>query len=153
MAFRDPAPQSPVPLSAIDGAFVAHEHKNRSPTTFTPEIHHPKIASVKLFTQKSDFVKPNGIAVAPDGRVFVQENHTHKRNSNCSAPKKRILLFEDTDHLGLTDKRPSSMKTTRSAPNCSSPPPVTSIWAPDGSLKEFRTRQESRSDEASRSLS
>jgi hypothetical protein len=51
-------------------------------------------------------VTPIGVAVAPDGRVFVQENHTHKRNSNYEGPKAdRILVFEDTDNDGVADKR------------------------------------------------
>ena len=51
-------------------------------TTFTPKIHHPNIAGVTLFAQNPDIVPPVGLTVAPDGRVFVQENHTHKRNLN-----------------------------------------------------------------------
>ncbi|MDE0865269.1 MAG: c-type cytochrome [Rubripirellula sp.] len=75
-------------------------------TTFTPEIHHPNIAGVTLFAQNPDIVTPVGVAVAPDGRVFVQENHTHKRNSDYEGPETdRILVFEDTDNDGVADKR------------------------------------------------
>ena len=75
-------------------------------TSFTPKIHHPNIASVTLFADNPDIVTPVGIAVAPDGRVFVQENHTHKRKSNYKGPKTdRILVFEDTDNDGVADKR------------------------------------------------
>ena len=75
-------------------------------TTFTPKIHHPNIASVTLFADNPDIVTPVGIAVAPDGRVFVQENHTHKRKSSYKGPKTdRILVFEDTDNDGVADKR------------------------------------------------
>ena len=75
-------------------------------TTFTPKIHHPNIKGVTLFAQNPDIVTPIGIAVAPDGRVFVQENHTHKRNSDYEGPKTdRILVFEDTDNDGIADER------------------------------------------------
>ncbi|MEM9587944.1 MAG: PVC-type heme-binding CxxCH protein, partial [Planctomycetota bacterium] len=75
-------------------------------TTFTPEVHHPNIAGVTLFAQNPDIVTPIGVAVAPDGRVFVQENHTHKRNSSYEGPKTdRILVFEDTNRAGVSDKR------------------------------------------------
>ncbi|MDF1660076.1 MAG: hypothetical protein P1U58_20855, partial [Verrucomicrobiales bacterium] len=39
-------------------------------------IHHPNIEAVTLFAESPDIVTPTGIAVAPDGRIFVQENHT-----------------------------------------------------------------------------
>lgn len=75
-------------------------------TKFTPKVHHPNIASVTLFVQNPDIVTPVGIAVAPDGRVFVQENHTHKRNSSYEGPETdRILVFEDTDNDGVADNR------------------------------------------------
>ena len=74
--------------------------------TFSPEIHHPNVAVVTLFAENPEIVTPVGIAVAPDGRVFVQENHTHKRNSSYRGPAKdRILVFEDTDDDGVADKR------------------------------------------------
>ena len=56
-------------------------------TTFTPEIHYPNIASITLFAQNPDIVTPVGVAVGPDGRVFVQENQTHKRNSGYEGPE------------------------------------------------------------------
>ena len=75
-------------------------------TTFTPKIHHANIKSVALFAQNPDVVTPVGIAVAPDGRVFVQENHTHKRTSDYDGPETdRILVFEDTDGDGAADRR------------------------------------------------
>ena len=75
-------------------------------TTFEPKIHHPNIKGVTLFAQNPDIVTPVGIAVAPDGRVFVQENHTHKRNSDYQGPETdRILVFEDTNDDGVADKR------------------------------------------------
>ncbi len=74
--------------------------------TFVPQIHHPNIERVTLFCQNPAIVTPVGIAVAPDGRVFVQENHTHQRESNYKGPKTdRILVFKDTDHDGVSDKR------------------------------------------------
>ncbi|MDE0768177.1 MAG: c-type cytochrome [Opitutaceae bacterium] len=73
---------------------------------FTPTLHHPNIAGITLFAENPDIVTPVGIAVAPDGRVFVQENHTHKRSASYNGPKKdRILVFEDTDGDGTSDKR------------------------------------------------
>ena len=79
---------------------------SKETTSFTPKIHHSNVAGVKLFAQNPDIVTPVGIAVAPDGRVFVQENHTHKRTSDYKGPKTdRILIFEDTDNDGVADKR------------------------------------------------
>ena len=75
-------------------------------TGFTPNVHHPNIKGVTLFAHNPDIVTPIGIAVAPDGRVFVQENHTHKRNSDYEGPKTdRILVFEDKDKDGIADDR------------------------------------------------
>ena len=75
-------------------------------TTFTPEVHHPNIKSVSLFAANPQIVTPVGIAVAPDGRVFVQENHTHKRNSSYEGPETdRVLVFEDTDNDGVAEDR------------------------------------------------
>jgi len=77
-----------------------------SKTAFTPEIHHPNVAGITLFAQNPDIVTPIGVAVAPDGRVFVQENHTHKRDSDYEGPQTdRILVFEDSDGDGVADKR------------------------------------------------
>ena len=75
-------------------------------TDFSPKAHHPNIAGITLFAENPDIMTPVGVAVAPDGRVFVQENHTHKRNSDYDGPKTdRILIFEDTDGDGTADKR------------------------------------------------
>lgn len=75
-------------------------------TGFTPNVHHPNIKSITLFAQNPEIVTPVGIAVAPDGRVFVQENHTHKRNSDYEGPETdRILVFEDKDKDGIADDR------------------------------------------------
>ena len=41
-----------------------------------PTIHHPNIKDVTLVAQNPQIVTPVGIAVAPDGRVFVQEKTT-----------------------------------------------------------------------------
>lgn len=70
------------------------------------ESHHPNIKSIELFAENPDIVTPIGIAVAPDGRVFVQENHTHKRKANYTGPATdRILVFEDSNGDGQWDKR------------------------------------------------
>lgn len=70
------------------------------------KAHHPNIESITLFAGNPDIVTPIGIAVAPDGRVFVQENHTHKRKKDYQGPEHdRILIFEDTDGDGVSDKR------------------------------------------------
>ncbi len=72
----------------------------------TPAIHHPNIEGISLFAESPDIVTPVGIAVAPDGRVFVQENHTHQRPAGYEGPETdRILIFEDTDGDGVSDKR------------------------------------------------
>ena len=75
-------------------------------TAFTPTIHHANIKTVTLFAQNPQIVTPVGIAVAPDGRVFVQENHTHKRTKEYGGPETdRILIFEDTNGDGIADTR------------------------------------------------
>lgn len=79
---------------------------SKEKTTFTPKVHHPNIKGVTLFAANPEIVTPVGIAVAPDGRVFVQENHTHKRNSDYKGPETdRILVFEDEDKDGVAEKR------------------------------------------------
>ncbi len=93
------------------GALFSHGQDDlswasREKTEFTPNVHHPNIKGVTLFAQNPGIVTPIGIAVAPDGRVFVQENHTHKRNSDYVGPKTdRILVFEDKDKDGIADDR------------------------------------------------
>ncbi|MEM0926319.1 MAG: PVC-type heme-binding CxxCH protein, partial [Planctomycetota bacterium] len=75
-------------------------------TKFAPSVHHPNIKRVTLFAQNPEIVTPVGIAVAPDGRVFVQENHTHKRNTDYEGPETdRILVFEDKDKDGIAEER------------------------------------------------
>ncbi|MEM7143834.1 MAG: PVC-type heme-binding CxxCH protein [Verrucomicrobiota bacterium] len=78
------------------------------PASGVPELqaHHPGIESVSLFATAPEIVTPVGVAVAPDGRVFVQENHTHQRKKDYEGPEKdRILVFEDTDGDGVADER------------------------------------------------
>ncbi|MGY8770311.1 MAG: PVC-type heme-binding CxxCH protein [Pirellulales bacterium] len=102
-----------IPLAAllVFAVNVAHAQDEGSwastaETAFSPTIHHPNVAGVTLFADNPDIVTPVGVAVAPDGRVFVQENHTHKRTRDYKGPETdRILIFEDTDNDGVADKR------------------------------------------------
>ncbi len=94
--------------SYTSAIFAEQQSPSASPeqTVFTPTIHHTNIKAVTLFAQNPRIVTPVGIAVAPDGRVFVQENHTHKRTKEYAGPKTdRILIFEDTTGDGIADKR------------------------------------------------
>ena len=95
------APDAPFSHAQDDLSWASREE-----TGFTPKVHHPNIKDVTLFAQNPEIVTPIGIAVAPDGRVFVQENHTHKRNSDYEGPETdRILVFEDKDKDGFADDR------------------------------------------------
>lgn len=86
--------------SLIFATFTIHAEE------VVPEAHHPDIEAISLFAANPDIVTPIGIAVAPDGRVFVQENHTHKRPKDYVGPETdRILIFEDTDGDGVSDQR------------------------------------------------
>lgn len=91
---------------------AARQQDGSTPVTASakPEItlraHHPGIATITQFARDPDIVTPVGIAVAPDGRVFVQENHTHQRPGDYAGPKAdRILVFTDTDGDGVADQR------------------------------------------------
>ena len=88
-------------IANLINTVIAHDEESA-----VPMIHHSNIASVTLFAQNPEIVTPVGIAVAPDGRVFVQENHTHKRETGYQGPEKdRILVFKDTDGDGIADER------------------------------------------------
>jgi len=90
-------------------------------------LHHPNIAEVTLFAEDPDIVTPTGIAVAPDGRVFVQENHTHHRPEGYEGPEHdRIYIFEDTDGDGAHDKRSIFHEGLETSTDL--------LFAPDGSL-------------------
>ena len=94
--------------SSCPGLFSQGESVSASSeeTAFTPTIHHANIKTVTLFAQNPQIVTPVGIALAPDGRVFVQENHTHKRTKEDGGPETdRILIFEDTNGDGIADTR------------------------------------------------
>ena len=92
---------NPIALAQDNPVSASHEE-----TSFTPTIHHSNIKAVTLFAQNPQIVTPVGIAVAPDGRVFVQENHTHKRTKEYRGPETdRILIFEDTNGDGIADTR------------------------------------------------
>lgn len=85
---------------------VALLGRSQEPGIPTLTIHESNIEQVSLFASNPDIVTPIGVAVAPDGRVFVQENHTHKRPKDYVGPETdRILIFEDTDGDGVSDKR------------------------------------------------
>ncbi len=72
--------------------------------TLTP--HHEAIAEITCFAEQPEIVTPVGVAVAPDGRVFVQENQTHEREPDYEGPERdRILVFADTDGDGVADER------------------------------------------------
>jgi len=92
---------SPVLFSQDESTSASSEK-----TIFIPTIHHRNIKAITLFAQNPQIVTPVGIAVAPDGRVFVQENHTHKRTKEYRGPETdRILIFEDTNGDGIADTR------------------------------------------------
>ena len=85
---------------------VPAHSRGQDSTIIHPDVHHPNIAEVTLFAAEPEIVTPIGVAVAPDGRVFVQENHTHKRPATYEGPETdRILVFEDTDDDGVADRR------------------------------------------------
>ncbi len=95
-------------VGLVGDAFAQEDRSwaSKEKTSFAPTIHHPNIKAVTLFSQNPDIVTPVGVAVAPDGRVFVQENHTHKRTSKYKGPETdRILVFEDSDGDGVADRR------------------------------------------------
>lgn len=88
------------------GLSLGHSFAAAQSADSSPRLDHPSIASISLFAENPDIVTPVGITVAPDGRVFVQENHTHQRSPRYTGPEKdRILVFEDTDGDGVADKR------------------------------------------------
>ena len=92
---------------------------SKEKTSFKPEVHHPNIKSVSLFAANPEIVTPVGIAVAPDGRVFVQENHTHKRDSSYHGPKRTGFLFLKTKTRTVSPRTDrSSTKATRLARTC-----------------------------------
>ena len=84
----------------LSGTFLAAESAD-----VAPSLDHPNIQGISLFAEHPEIVTPVGIAVAPDGRVFVQENNTHQRPKDYAGPETdRILIFEDTDGDGVSDK-------------------------------------------------
>lgn len=103
---------SGIPVSAAKPSVPAQENAAPQSTSVAtkdyPKLaaHHPSIERISQFATAPEIVTPVGVAVAPDGRVFVQENHTHKRKKDYQGPAKdRILVFEDTDGDGVADKR------------------------------------------------
>jgi len=114
-------------------------------TVFAPTIHHPNIKDVTLFAQNPQIVTPVGIAVAPDGRVFVQENHTHKRTKEYAGPKTdRILIFEDTTGDGIADKRTVFHEDSHSVLIFYLDPMAISTSVPVRSSAVFWMRQQSK---------
>jgi putative membrane-bound dehydrogenase-like protein len=62
--------------------------------------------TVELFAEHPDIVTPTGLAVDSRGRVFVAESHTHFRPDDYDGPPAdRILIFQDTNGDGRSDKK------------------------------------------------
>lgn len=61
--------------------------------------------SIQRFASEPDLVTPTGIDVAPDGRVFVIECHTHFRPEDYEGPETdRIRVFRDRDGDGVAEE-------------------------------------------------
>ena len=105
-AMKNPVSSLSLLLTILPGLAFALDVFAQETADVTLKIHHPNIESITRFAENPDIVTPIGVAVAPDGRVFVQENHTHKRGKDYTGPETdRILVFEDTDGDGVSDER------------------------------------------------
>src|SRR5438309_7989047 len=63
---------------------------------------------IELVAREPDIVTPTGIAVDPQGRIWVIENNTHQRPADYKGPASdRIRIFSDFDANG----RPRKMHT------------------------------------------
>src|SRR5438552_8820242 len=63
---------------------------------------------IELLAKEPDIVTPTGIAVDPQGRIWVIENNTDQRPANYRGPASdRIRIFSDFDAKG----RPRKMHT------------------------------------------
>jgi putative membrane-bound dehydrogenase-like protein len=83
--------------------------------------------SIQRFASEPDLVTPTGIDVAPDGRVFVIECHTHFRPEDYEGPETdRIRVFRDADGDGLAEEVVTFFEGTKATMNLK--------LAPDGSL-------------------
>lgn len=101
-------------LLALSGSLLFLALTTRAEET-VPEAHHPDIESISLFAANPDIVTPIGIAVARDGRVFVQENHTHKRKK---------------DYVGPTAIFSRPLPPIKSFPQIARPRPAAPRWTP-----------------------
>lgn len=83
--------------------------------------------SIQRFASEPDLVTPTGIDVAPDGRVFVIECHTHFRPDDYEGPETdRIRVFRDRDGDGVAEEVVTFFEGTTATMNLK--------LTPDGSL-------------------
>src|SRR5947209_1397512 len=60
---------------------------------------------IELVAKEPEIVTPTGIAVDPEGRIWVIENNTHQRPANYKGPASdRIRIFSDFDANGRPRK-------------------------------------------------
>ena len=65
-----------------------------------PRVNDPRL-ELAVVASDPDVVTPIGLAVAPDGRLFVLESHTHSPPRNYQGPKSdRIKVFSPPDAAG-----------------------------------------------------
>lgn len=70
---------------------------------FPPKALDPNL-KIELMVSEPDIVTPGGIAVDRDGRVFVIENHTHRRPEGYRGPKYDLIkVFQDKNGDGKFD--------------------------------------------------
>ncbi|MGC6463917.1 MAG: DUF7133 domain-containing protein, partial [Pirellulaceae bacterium] len=83
--------------------------------------------NIQRFAAEPALVTPTGLDVAPDGRVFVIECHTHFRPDDYEGPETdRIRVFRDSDGDGIAEEVSTFYEGTMATMNLK--------LAPDGSL-------------------
>ena len=83
--------------------------------------------NIQRFAAEPALVTPTGLDVAPDGRVFVIECHTHFRPDDYEGPETdRIRVFRDSDGDGIAEEVSTFYEGTTATMNLK--------LAPDGSL-------------------